>query len=658
MLTLVILLTTCSINIALALLVISKKNKGTDISASHTFLLSILSLVAWSVCNYLADTSDTTDAALFWTKTTFPAALCMGWSIVYLSYIFPIKRKGSRIANSVYAVVAFIFSYIAMGSWVVVEVTRVEGVGISDVVVGPLYNLVTLIYLIQISHSTFNFISNYKNLTGKPKSQVKYVLIGWTTFLSIAFITSNLLPLITGNANWSKFGPMGSIVMSLSISYAIVRYQFLDIKIIIQRGLIYSALLSVVATTYLGLVFLSEYIFNESTASSVLVSAFITTVIGIFGTPPLKLYFQKITDPIFFKDRYDYASVLATLAEILNKNISPDTIIEKTSSVLQHSLKAETVTFSLNQDEEDIFIDSNVLSIPIISNRKKVGTLTLGEKRSGDPYTKEDRRLLETFTKQAAIALEKASLYTQVKEYAENLEKKVEERTAEISKIQKEKEALMFEISHGLQTPLTIMKGELFFLRKQGYDTTKVDAIDSSIDRISSFIYRLLNLSRIESTITHQEARFNITALISEIVQFFAVSTKEKGITLVSSLAENVFILGNKDEIDELISNLINNAIKYMKDSENKEITITLSQDSHHNIISVKDTGIGMQKEDVANLFQKFYRIKNDATKGIKGTGLGLAICKKIVEKHNGQIRVSSDYGKGSTFTVLLPLLQ
>jgi signal transduction histidine kinase len=482
---------------------------------------------------------------------------------------------------------------------------------------------------------------------------VKYVLLGWTTFLTFAVITNAILPLITGSAIWSKFGPLASVFMSASISYAIIRHEFLDIKIIIQRGLVYSLLLSIITAVYLFLIFTFEYFFHSDDGTMILISAFLTTLVGIVGVPPLKAYFQKITDPIFFKDTYDYATVLSELTDILNNNIVLDTIIEKTESTLLRALRVEHVTFSFT----DTVLDGGGFSLPVTSNSKPLGTLYVGVKRSGDSFTREDISLLKTFTKQAGIALEKASLYKQVEDYAKTLEEKVEERTQEIVAIQKEQETMMLEISHGLQTPLTIMKGELFLMRKQDHDNKRVDTIDASIDRISSFIYRFLSLTKLESAAIVPLSRLNLSSLLTQVILFFEQEAHEKGITLSGTISSDIFVTGIKEELEEMFSNLISNSIKYMRKDGPRGISITLSADKEKATITLSDDGIGIKEENLPNLFKKFYRVKEAETKGIQGTGLGLVICKKIIDKHNGTLHIESVFGEGSTFIITIPII-
>jgi signal transduction histidine kinase len=651
-----IVLTTNIINIGLLFFVINKKNNNIGSTLERVFVGSLFSLIVWSSCNYFADTSTTLASGLFWTRASFPAALYMCLSIFYFSCIFPIQKKSCRPQVIFYIIIVTLFSLLSMGSFVIRSITLDPTIGVANVDVGSLYTFVVITYLALIIHATYNFISNYRNLSGKPKVQTKYVLIGWSTFLTFAVITNAVLPLITGNANWSKFGPLGSVVMTFSITYAIVRHQFLDLKIIIQRGLIYSILLSIIITTYLALIFTFEHLFTKSNETAFLISALVTTCVGIFGVPPLKKYFQKVTDRFFFKDSYNYAEVLSRLTDVLNKNVSLEAITSKSTEILKNNLKIETVTIVLKNDKK--INTDGVHFLEIKSNKKNIGQLILGEKRSGDPYTPEDTHLLETFTKLAGTALEKASLYKQVQEYAKTLEKRVEERTQEVVAIQKEQETLMLEISHGLQTPLTIMKGELFFLRKQGHDTTRVDTIDTSIDRISTFILRFLSLSRLETTLVNKKEILNLKDLLNNVVLFFDQETKSKNIQLTATIEKNVFVEGNKDELEELFSNLVSNSIKYMKKDGKRSIQISLSEDTSNASIALTDTGIGIRDENLPNLFKKFYRVKESETKGITGTGLGLVICKKIVDIHGGTISVTSTFGEGTTFKITLPVAQ
>ena len=114
-------------------------------------------------------------------------------------------------------------------------------------------------------------------------------------------------------------------------------------------------------------------------------------------------------------------------------------------------------------------------------------------------------------------------------------------------------------------------------------------------------------------------------------------------------------ILANKRTIEEVIANLLTNAVKYTP--EGGKVTVSAEAERDYVHLSVKDTGFGMTEEDLGRIFERFYRVKNDKTRFIPGTGLGLAIVKSIVEAHHGNVRVESEIDRGSTFHVLLPVM-
>jgi signal transduction histidine kinase len=114
-------------------------------------------------------------------------------------------------------------------------------------------------------------------------------------------------------------------------------------------------------------------------------------------------------------------------------------------------------------------------------------------------------------------------------------------------------------------------------------------------------------------------------------------------------------VLANRRNMEEVLSNLITNAIKYSPGSGRVTVTAALVND--YICIRVRDTGIGISEEDQRQIFQRFYRVKDEKTRYINGTGLGLAIVKSILESHQGRIKIESREGQGSTFSVFLPIM-
>ncbi len=646
-----ILVCTALVNCGLLFVMLTKRPSGTPSRPLMYFGLGIIFLLLWSLANYFVDTSSTAEQALFWTRFTFVPGLLSCLCILFFAKLFPVPDQSVAkywVAPTLAVFCANVLVFTPLG---VKGVLVVPGVGVTEVELGSAYIGILLVLLYVMLYATYSFYKKMKVLTGSHYSQVKLALIGWGLFLGFAFLVNALLPLLTGDATWGKFGPLGSSVMVGFITYAIVRHEMFDIKIIIQRGLIYSVLFSLSALVYVALLFVIEQVFSRGVEVDAVVGAFLTAMIAVYSAAPLERYFRKLTDPIFFKNAYDYALVMAELAEVLNRNISEKVIIKKATAVLTQALHPTLIVFQIGAQTPP---KESALTIAIKTKEKQIGCMYFGEKRSGDRYTPGDISLLTTFAAQAGVALEKARLYSEVKEYAHTLEKKVEDRTGEIIALHKEQESMMHEISHGLQTPLTIMKGELYFLRKQGYETEKIDIIDNSINRISVFINKLLGLYRLETAPSAKLQNVELRTSLQRVGEGLAGMMQERGIQFVLQAPKEIKIKGDNEGLEEVFSNLVHNAIKYAK-PEGGTITVSLQGVPLGVEVRVMDTGIGIPNDGIEKLFTKFYRVRNESTRHVSGTGLGLVITKKIIERHGGSIRVESELGVGTTFIVSLP---
>jgi signal transduction histidine kinase len=280
------------------------------------------------------------------------------------------------------------------------------------------------------------------------------------------------------------------------------------------------------------------------------------------------------------------------------------------------------------------------------------------EKLSGDPYTDEDMRLLETFAYQAAIALEKARLYTEVKGYSSVLEQKVEERTEKVRELQEEQRHTMIDIAHGLQTPLTAMRIQLELFKKENPSLDQAfTSLVKSIDGVSALVYDLLKLSRLELTKeTTSKEKINLSEMLTEFVEYIETLAEAEGITIKDSITPLIFVSGNKKELSTLATNLVSNSFKYMREDGQKMITISLFDKDNHACIVIADTGIGIDRPDLPKVFGRFYRARSEEINKTQGSGLGLAIAKKIVERHDGTISIDSEMNVGTRVTVCLPL--
>lgn len=230
----------------------------------------------------------------------------------------------------------------------------------------------------------------------------------------------------------------------------------------------------------------------------------------------------------------------------------------------------------------------------------------------------------------------------------------IEEKTAHLQKIHDEQKQMIGEIAHGLQTPLTILKCEVDILKKDFQNPERFSSLEKSIDGVSRFIYDLLKLARLEASAEDfRKEPVNLSDLLSELIEYFSVLSQEQGVTVFSDIQPEIMIIGKKDQLAELLNNLISNAFKYTAISPEKKISISLANRGDAVELIVKDTGPGIDPEDLPFIFNRFYRSKKEENRGVKGFGLGLAICKNIAEKHGAVITAESGLGKGASFKVL-----
>jgi signal transduction histidine kinase len=218
-----------------------------------------------------------------------------------------------------------------------------------------------------------------------------------------------------------------------------------------------------------------------------------------------------------------------------------------------------------------------MLVIPIISRARNLGSIVIGGKLSGEGYVRKDIDLVENFSTQFATAYEKAALYAKVAAYSEHLEQKVEERTLEVERLREEERQTMHDISHGLQTPLTILKNEIESLRQGSPGIPELAAVERSIDVTSKFVNDLLKLSRLELNQDAPLERLDLSELLLDLVEYIEIVAAEQNISIRSSIEDRCEVRGSGEDLREAFTNVISNAVKYMgkEGAEMRTIEIT-----------------------------------------------------------------------------------
>lgn len=222
-----------------------------------------------------------------------------------------------------------------------------------------------------------------------------------------------------------------------------------------------------------------------------------------------------------------------------------------------------------------------------------------------------------------------------------------------------EQKRFVADASHELRTPITVLSLAVSNLKEE-IDYTKnpfaekiVFIIENELKKMNDLISSLLFLARNNTKqVEIIKERYDVAKVLKESVANLEPLTKQKKIKIIQNIPAEAMILANKVEINQVITILVDNAIKYSKDNSNVEVSI---ETSNFCLLKVKDYGVGIEAENIGKVFNRFFR--EDKARSTKGQGLGLSIAKMLVEKNQGSIEVKSKVGQGSEFIVKLPIV-
>lgn len=303
----------------------------------------------------------------------------------------------------------------------------------------------------------------------------------------------------------------------------------------------------------------------------------------------------------------------------------------------------------------------------VIPHGGAAGLLLLG--RSGSSVSaKADEELVSILINQLAIAVENSSLYEKTWMAQQELERKVQDRTRELAaanaaliELNKAKSDFVSAVSHELRTPLAAIKGYAALLNSgqfgklAGPQGERLLKIEKHADLLAQFINNLLDIARIESgRVTMEKRSIQVEEFLTMVQDVVQPQMQAKQLQYAVECDGVRELVGDMQQLQRVFVNLLSNAIKYTP--EGGTIRLGLSREGDKLIARVSDTGCGMSPEDLGKLFQEFFRSADPINQQIKGTGLGLALVKRIIDAHHGTITVASEKGKGSTFTVRLPV--
>jgi two-component system sensor histidine kinase VicK len=227
--------------------------------------------------------------------------------------------------------------------------------------------------------------------------------------------------------------------------------------------------------------------------------------------------------------------------------------------------------------------------------------------------------------------------------------------------LDKMRKEFVANVSHELKTPITTIKSYTETLMiddvDEAYKRKFLTVIDEECDRMSRLVSDLLQLSNIDYKKTKwNKEKLCVNEIIEDIISKLNIMANEKNISLTFNSDKNYYTYADKDGLIQVFQNIITNSIKYTEN--NGYVRVNMTKEDPYVVVEIIDNGIGIPKEDLDRVFDRFYRVEKGRSRDLGGTGLGLSIAKEIIEAFDGKIKIESENSKGTSVKIKLPLLE
>lgn len=573
------------------------------------------------------------------------------------------------------------------------------------------YAVVMLFYL---AASCIVLLTARKKTAANRRRIIDTIIGGLAASIVIGLYFNLLLPL-GGNYSFIELGPAGTAIFIGSVAYAIVRHGLFDVRLAIVRTMAYFMVLATMATLYAGLIWLLSNILQKNLMdASEFMANMAVALLLVVSLQPVKKFFDRLTDRLFYRDNYNSDEFFAHLNRELSETSDLRTLLKSAAYEITAALKAESVFFSVRYGNDHRFfigttahrrlseadlvrlsestrshggraIVADLLSRddalrpllarhkialvqPLILEKDMTSYLFLGEKQSGQ-YTHRDIGVLETASDELAIAIRNALSVQDIKEINDTLQQRIEEATSELrtsneqlKRLDAAKDEFVSMASHQLRTPLTSVKGYIsMVLEGDAGGITPAqrklleEAFDSS-ERMVHLISDFLNVSRLQTgKFVIDKSPVNLADLVKQEVDSLTSTAEARSLRLryrKPGYFPTLYL--DEGKIRQVVMNFIDNAIYYSREHSN--ISVDLAIEEGGAVLKVRDSGIGVPKDQQAHLFTKFFRADNARRQRPDGTGVGLFLAKKVIVAHGGTILFESAEGEGSIFGFRLPI--
>ena len=696
--------------ITLSLLVFFRNPKS---STNRLFLLFVLFVVIWLISNFLENAVSGQGLAAFFLQTDFASAILLAYFFLLFCQSFPASKKITLLSVLLFIPAIFLSVLSFFKDMIITNVSlNTNGIHFDTGIIFLPYALAVVGYM---SAGMIELLRRYRASKGVVRIQILYVLLGFLISASIALVTNLILPQSFNlPVEIGRIGIYGLSFFIVFTAYAIVKHRLMDIRLIVVKSIIYALLFLFIGVIYTFFIFIiGSFVLQGFTGLEAYWAAMAVAIVVAFTFQPIRNIFTRWTDRVFFKGQYNFEELTSHLNEVATSTIILPELLFKFLNTLIEEMRITRGAFILLEEgkvyetesvgyKQAIQLDEAELKHLIKEKRTEVfdevpegskckeimrkydasliltlqtegeviGFILLGEKKSGDIYSDKDIRVLEIITSSLALGVQNAKAYEKTQKFNLILRAEINRATKELRDVNqrlvnadKAKDEFISMASHEIRTPIATLEGYLSMLNNQKLRTQEISEISKrsyeSVERLSTLVKDLLDVSRIEQKrIKIQKQSTRLERLIEQTMEGFQLQVQDKGIYLKFQKPEKLLpeVKVDPDRISEVLNNLIGNAIKF---TEKGGITVSLAQKDGKALISVADTGIGINKDALPHLFKKFYQAQaasSTLSTERGGTGLGLYITKNIVELHGGEIWVESERRKGATFYFTLPL--
>jgi len=687
-------------NLTLCFIVLSSNPQNI---AHRLFACFVLSFATWNMGELIMISSVNPIHAIFGVKVIFVGLTFAPLFFLHFSFVFPFKKKsewpkGSRLfllyLIPVTILVTFFLTFrIDMERFKELRNVFYYGLLFDEPLLFLIFiGLIALFSAICIYWGIKNLIQSLRTTrVPRQKLQIKYLIFGIVSMAVVGTIIN--LSNYFLKLGWPIFflASLYSILVGLFFAIALIKYRLLDIHLLIRGGILYSSVSGLTLAIYILIIKnIGETLSQKAYGKSLLVESAMILAL-VFMLLPFQKKVGDWIDRFFYMERVHFRTKLSEFSRTLTELVDLDEVAKTTVHFITQTLHVDSVAFFFLKNEvneyRSIFgtslpngmkyssqhslvkrMESNgravdlehlrenekkveeiddliergwVVVAPVFLEERLLGFILLGKKLSEKDYTLEELEVLEAFSNQTALAISRVLIYRDMSLKDKQI-------------MQAEKMAAIGELAagfaHEIRNPLGIIAGSAETVRKHEDKKIREEMTSYILEeskRINGLINTLLDFARPKEP---ELVSCDLREVLEKTLLLLAPQAKTLGVEIKKEIPRKPLkVLIDPEQMRQAVTNLGVNALEAMPDGG--VLKVTVSENAKGKIVlQFSDTGKGIPKEVQNKVFDPFFTTKNG------GTGLGLSIAHRIITQHGGDISVEGEEGRGSIFTISLPL--